>query len=205
MKGRTFNQLVERLRDHEPELFPTGLWDETLDGQISDLVTSELAEDRSQYDLSFGQCIKACLHLWNESVHRSHVLSQDIMSPTGSYLHGIMHRMEGDYDNAKYWFEQTGKHPIHSRLHFIKADVIYDGDWEFITNRDLRVGLHQMYVQRAWDPFLFVDLVQGTVTSGFEAKLEKTLTALQKQEIIMLLEYSYRNACGGQSLEPFKR
>lgn len=203
MKGRTFSQLVELLRHHHPGLFPTGIWNEELDQEIADLAVSQLAEDHTQFDLTYGLALKAGLHLWNESVHRSHVLSQDILNPTGSYLHGIMHRMEGDYDNAKYWFERAGKHPIHSRLQFIKTDLIYDGDWDYTVSKELGVGLHQMYLQRAWDPLLFVDLVQGTVTSGREAKLEKTLLALQKQEIIMLLEFSYRHACGGQILEPF--
>lgn len=205
MKGRTFSQMVERLRDHEPGLFPTGLWDEKLDQDITDLAASGLVEDPSQFDLAFGLALKAGLHLWNESMHRAHILSQDILNPTGSYLHGIMHRMEGDYDNAKYWLEKAGRHPVHSRLQFIKSDLIYDGDWDNAASRELGLGLHQMYLQRFWDPLLFVDLVQGTVTSGREPNLEKTLMALQKQEIIMLLEYSYRNACGGQSLDTINR
>jgi hypothetical protein len=113
--------------------------------------------------------------------------------------------MEGDYDNAKYWFDRAGAHPVHGRLQSVKADLVGAGEWETVSSHELRVALHQLYVQRTWDSHLFVDLVQGTVTSGREARLEKTLTALQKQEIIMLLEYSYRNACGGQILEPFKR
>lgn len=205
MKGRTFSRLVERLRDHDPGLFPTGVWNEGLDKEIADLVTSGLAEDRSRFDLAFGLAVKAGLHLWNESIHRSHILSQDILNSTGSYWHGILHRMEGDYDNAKYWFDRVGVHPVHSRLQSVKTDLISAGDWETVSSHDLRVGLHQLYVQRTWDSRLFVDLVQGTVTSGREARLEKMLTALQKQEIIMLLEFSYRNACGGQTLEPFKR
>ncbi|MDF2936275.1 MAG: hypothetical protein K0Q90_1648 [Paenibacillaceae bacterium] len=205
MRGPAFTVLVERLRDHDPGLFPTGVWNEELDQEITDLVTSSLAEDRSQFDLAYGMAVKAGLHLWNESLHRSHVLSQDILNPTGCYWHGLMHRMEGDYDNSKYWFDKAGKHPIFSRLQFIKEDIVYDGDWEHATSHELRVGLHQLYVQRSWDPILFVDLVQGTVTTGYETKLEKILTALQKQEIITLLEYSYRNACGGQTIEPFNR
>ncbi|MDF2922866.1 MAG: hypothetical protein K0R57_1780 [Paenibacillaceae bacterium] len=205
MSERTFTLLVERLRDHDPVLFPTGVWNESLDKEIADMVTSELAPDRSQFDLAYGLAVKAGLHLWNESLHRSHILSQDVHNATGSYWHGIMHRMEGDYDNAKYWLERVGKHPIHSRLQFIKSDYIYDGDWEGTSSRELRVSLHQFYLQRSWDSLLFVDLVQGVVTSGRELRLEKAVAALQKQEIIMLLEFSYRNACGGQILEPFNR
>lgn len=205
MKEQTFTLLVERLRDREPGLFPTGIWDEELDKEISDLVTSEFAPDKSRFDLAFGMSVKAGLHLWNESLHRSHVLSQDIQNPTGSFWHGIMHRMEGDYDNAKYWFERAGHHPVMNRLLKSKTDLVSEGDWDLVSNDELRVNLRQFYLQRSWDPILFIDLVQGTVTSGHELRLEKLLTALQKQEIIMLLEFSYRNACGGQILEPFNR
>jgi hypothetical protein len=203
MQDQTFIRVVERLRDREPGLFPTGIWDEELDKDISNLVTSEFAEDKSRFDLAFGMAVKAGLHLWNESLGRSHVLSQDIHNPTGSFWHGIMHRMEGDYDNAKYWFERTGHHPVMNRMLKAKTELVCEGDWDLVTCSELRVNLRQLYLQRSWDPILFIDLVQGTVTSGHELRLEKLLSALQKQEIIMLLEFSYRNACGGQLLEPF--
>lgn len=193
------------MRDRDPSLFPTGVWDEDLDRRIADLITSDLAEERSRFDLAYGLAVKAGLHLWNESLNRSHVLAQDIHNPTGSYWHGIMHRMEGDYENAKYWMVQAGKHPVFERLQTVKAGLLREGEWDHAESVELRVGLHQFYLQRTWDPCLFIDLVQGTVTSGHEVRLERLLTALQKQEIVGLLEFSFRNASGGQSLEPFNR
>lgn len=38
---------------------------------------------------------------------RSHDLSQQLKTPQGSFLHGVMHRREGDYGNAKYWFHRA--------------------------------------------------------------------------------------------------
>ncbi len=46
----------------------------------------------------------------------SHRLSQDIETPDGSFWHGIMHRREGDFWNAKYWFRRVGRHPVLAEL-----------------------------------------------------------------------------------------
>lgn len=49
-------------------------------------------------------------------LHRSHDYSQQIDTPSGSFWHGIMHRREGDYGNAKYWFRRAGDHPVIEQL-----------------------------------------------------------------------------------------
>lgn len=49
-------------------------------------------------------------------IDRSHSISQDIENPEGSFLHGIMHRREGDFSNAKYWFRRVGNHPVIEQL-----------------------------------------------------------------------------------------
>ena len=47
---------------------------------------------------------------------RSHSISQDIGSAEGSFWHAIMHRREGDFSNAKYWFGKVGQHPVLAQL-----------------------------------------------------------------------------------------
>lgn len=49
-------------------------------------------------------------------IHRSHSISQDLGSKEGSFLHGIMHRREGDFGNAKYWFRRVGDHDVFLQL-----------------------------------------------------------------------------------------
>lgn len=197
MEEYTFTRLVDRLRSHEPALFPTRIWDEQLDGHIACFNPEDLARNSSKFDLTYGLSIKAGLHLWNESLDKSHTLSQDIYHPTGSYWHGIMHRMEGDYGNAKYWFDRVGTHPVFKTLHSEKSRHWAAREIEHLDNRELRMILRQMLLQQVWDPYLFVDAVQASVTSGREPKAERMLQAMQKHEILALMEYCYRRASGG--------
>lgn len=198
-----FLYIVGRLRGYEPALFTTALFDEELDAAIAELSLEVRTGTGTEGETarSFWDAVIAGLHLWNESLDASHEISQQIRHETGSYWHGIMHRMEGDYPNAKYWFQQVGKHPVFERLQSVKSGVLQLSDIEQIRTAELRLCLQQMSLQTAWDPHLFVDAVQAAVTSDREVKAERMLRALQKQEIIFLLEYSYRNACGGNFLE----
>ena len=59
---------------------------------------------------------QAGLWLLAGDLDKSHTLSQELTTPDGSYWHGIMHRREGDYDNAKYWFRRVGEHPVLEQL-----------------------------------------------------------------------------------------
>ena len=45
---------------------------------------------------------------WEEA----HLLAQDIPSPTGSWLHALLHLIEGDISNAHYWFARAQQPPV---------------------------------------------------------------------------------------------
>lgn len=64
---------------------------------------------------------------------RSHSISQNDSSPEGSFWHGIMHRSEGDYSNAKYWFRRVGKHGVFDELPRIHQGV-YSDPFQFVDD-----------------------------------------------------------------------
>jgi hypothetical protein len=39
----------------------------------------------------------------------AHKIVQSDESPVGCWVHGIVHVMEGDLDNARYWYERAGR------------------------------------------------------------------------------------------------
>ncbi len=39
---------------------------------------------------------------------RAHEIAQDLMTPTGSWIHAFLHREEGDRANAGYWYRRAG-------------------------------------------------------------------------------------------------
>jgi hypothetical protein len=49
----------------------------------------------------------ALLWLLVDDLDRSHVLCQDYADGLGAYIHGVVHRREGDFWNSKYWFRRT--------------------------------------------------------------------------------------------------
>ena len=87
-------------------------------GSIEKLSSMRAADvfNASVIDDSMADCCLSGLWLLHNFLDRSHSISQDIHSSEGSYWHGIMHRMEGDFGNSKYWGRQVGPHPVFETL-----------------------------------------------------------------------------------------
>jgi len=42
----------------------------------------------------------------------AHAIAQDIETPLGSWIHALLHLIEGDEGNARYWFVRAGQPPV---------------------------------------------------------------------------------------------
>jgi hypothetical protein len=56
-------------------------------------------------------CVRALLLLQAGDLDRSHKIVQEMAGKSAAYIHGMIHRIEGDYSNAKYWFRRATNHP----------------------------------------------------------------------------------------------
>jgi hypothetical protein len=70
-----------------------------------------------------GDAMMAGLWLWHDWLGESHTISQNLHSPSGSFWHAIMHRREGDFSNAKYWYARCANQRVLTSLN-AKASAI---------------------------------------------------------------------------------
>ncbi|GBF74075.1 hypothetical protein PA598K_02406 [Paenibacillus sp. 598K] len=180
--------VLEARRPLQP-LQPRRIWDEALDRQIAELRIHDLGALAGETDKILS--IQAGLHLWNDSLDRSHTLSQDLEHPTGSYWHGIMHRMEGDFSNSKYWMRQAGEHPAMLELHRESQQWLREhGQLESLAESEALRILFALRDGEAWDPYRFVDAVERLqYDSQPDDQVRQALEQLQYIEMRCLLRY----------------
>ena len=63
-------------------------------------------------DRQMAECCRAGVWLLHDYLDESHRISQNIETNSGSFWHAIMHRREGDFSNAKYWYARCREHPV---------------------------------------------------------------------------------------------
>ena len=152
--------------------------------------TDVLFDGQKVKDTTFADAIKSGLLLWNDALDASHTISQELANATGSYWHGIMHRREPDYSNAKYWFGRVGTHAIFPEVR-ARALALYN---ETSAPSAALANIGQAIADNAaWDTAQFIDWCQAA-ESATDSDVVEFLQRVQVEEMRLLLAYSYRNA-----------
>lgn len=102
----TFSELYESLlsqcRDDPPLLPPVATFSKTTPKTLRiPTLGHEIA------NLSLHPTLEVALHILNLDLPSAHFLVRHMQSPPaweGMFLHGILHRIEGDYDNTRAWY-----------------------------------------------------------------------------------------------------
>ncbi|WP_158979394.1 hypothetical protein [Cellulophaga sp. L1A9] len=67
------------------------------------------ALEQNTPEINWPEGLKALWYVAKDDWQNSHAIAQDLHTPLGSWIHGYLHRKEGDAFNAGYWYKQAGK------------------------------------------------------------------------------------------------
>lgn len=159
-----------------PPLHPSKTYDPTMSADILHAAPEQLVGEAHPSALCVAST-RAGLLLWNDDLDAAHTIVQAVHETIGSYWHAILHRREGDYDNAKYWFARVGQHPIFDSLYNQAVHL-----WPVCAS------------WKTWSPAMFVDIVAEAVSAGEHT--DPTADALRKIQVVEmshLLRYGLSN------------
>jgi hypothetical protein len=177
-------------RPSKPPLVFHGIYSEELRGLLNQIQPETMFAEEAIVQPRDAMAVLAGLHLWNDDESESHTIAQGIETPTGSYWHGLVHRREPDYGNAKYWFQRVGDHPVYAEL-YPHALEILEADEAVWSNRTAE----WLRSRRRWDPIAMVDWCEAAEINADAG--HGLLEEIQMREIELLLHHSYRSAVGG--------
>jgi hypothetical protein len=133
-----------------------------------------------------AQAVLAGLWLYHDWLDESHTISQSLHSPTGSLWHAIMHRREGDFANAKYWYARCRHHPAYPAIAAEGAAALTDSH---------QAPTLAALVRGQWDPDAFVDVVSAIHDKPADP-IYAAAVALQRAEWRALFDHCVRAAVG---------
>jgi hypothetical protein len=136
------------------------------------------AEHRVRADLH--AVLRCAALLWHDHLDESHAISQDIHDANGSFLHGIMHRREPDYGNAKYWFHRVGTHAAYKPIAERVAELLKQSS-------GLAEWSRRLLATERWNASAFVDLCEEHARKPGTTEY-KILQQVQTIEFDALLE-----------------
>jgi len=190
----TSRAIAELLREDRLQPLGPGTPNVAVKAKLRSLSPETVLAPHPVKDYDMARACLAGLWLYHDFLEESHTLSQAIDTPTGSYWHGLMHRRDPDYSNAKYWFRRVGTHPVY--------ETLSTGAAELAALPDVPAAAEFLQRQSEWDPFAFIDLCEASLDK--QSSGEMLCKRIQQKEWELLFEYCCRQATGGDRLALIK-
>ena len=180
MSETTLQDLQKLLATAEPPELGPGprpgiLAEAALESKLDELF------DRGEVASAKQPLIRALVMLWHDHLDAAHVIAQSIDNADGAFVHGIMHRREPDYGNAKYWFHRVGAHPAFPEIAAQAGSLLESKAEQALAAK--------LIAQDRWDAFAFVDACEKAARRGSGSDRQTLLRNIQAIESQVLLEY----------------
>ena len=165
------------LRDEDllKKLRPTETSNVNLLLKIRSTSDADLAGGRAIANPPMLALVRAGLVYACDALTESHMIVQAIPGDEASYWHGMIHRREGDFENARYWFRRTGTLGVFDDIHRAASAVS-----------------SVVAAQPNWDPYLFTGLCEQEKYGDHD--LRDTCVKLQAVEFRGMLENAWRKS-----------
>ena len=152
-------------RSADPELF------ERIIAADDELIAGgKTVGDETMFSLVRGALLYAV-----DALAQTHALVQKVNSDEAAYWHGMVHRREGDFDNARYWFRRAGTLAFFPALHRAAAE-----------------HSPTMSRQQNWDAYLVTGQCEQVRFGADDLTAE--LLKLQRTEFEVLFDYCWRRS-----------
>ena len=148
-------------------------------------LAAAFAHDRI-VDRDMAHCCLAGAWLLHDFLDESHAISQGVETSSGSFWHAVMHRREGDFSNAKYWFRRVGTHEVLDELGAHVTALAADAPSRALADRIAPAS--------RFDPYAMVDACQSAIRQAGAA--EAICRQVQQAEWEQLFTHCYRGALG---------
>jgi hypothetical protein len=175
-----YSDLADRILNHSEllaALIPTTPLSYDLSRKLREASDADIAGPTAIKDAAMFAMVRGGLLYAADELDAAHRIFQDEPSSLGSYWHGMMHRREGDFDNARYWFRRAGQLGVFGKM----QDAA-------------RAASPDMAKQPTWDAYLLTGQCEQVKHGAHELAAE--CVALQRAEFGVLFDDCWRRAMG---------
>jgi hypothetical protein len=114
-----------------------------------------------------AMCSRSLLLMAAGDLDQAHRIVQAMSTSEGAYIHGLIHRIDDDFDNARYWFRRAGAQSATTEM-YRRASVVS----ATVASRS------------NWDPFLVTDMLETSRNTGVTEEL-RTILTIEFEELLV--------------------